>query len=334
LDVNHQGTIIVANKSGDDVYFIDRATGETLLVLPAGLEPHEVEVSPDGKIAVVCNYGNRENPGKTLSVYDVAEGVLMKTIDLGIHTRPHGMKWLNGTSNMLVTAEGSQNLLLVDVQAGRVLSAMSTNEPVSHMVGAAPGISMAFVPSIRTGNVVVFDLETGQILDVLHSGAGAEGIDVNPDETEVWVTNRADNTITVFDTQSLQVIATIPCSDFPIRGKFTPDGSKFLVSNARSGSITVFDAINKTQIADIKLTPPVPEDTDAERYFAEFEGTSIPIGLVIPDNRTAYVANTRSDVVSVINLDNFEITGHFPAGKEPDGIGFSPLRPMPKSSNP
>jgi YVTN family beta-propeller protein len=322
-----QGVIIVASKSGNDVYFIDRETGETLVVLPTGLEPHEVEVSDDGRIAVVCNYGDRENPGNTLTVFDVQKGEYHKTIDLGEHTRPHGMQWIAGTNNLLVTTEGSQSLLIVDVKEGEVIKVMDTGEPVSHMVAATPDFSRAFVPSIRTGNMVVFDLETGEMIDIVYSGAGAEGIDVSPDGREVWVTNRADNTITIFDTQTLEVLAQLPCEDFPIRAKFTPDGSRFLVSNARSGNIAVFDAVNKLHMADIKLTPPVPADTDAERYFAEFEGTSIPIGLVIPDNRFAYVANTRSDVVSVIDIKKLEITGHFQAGREPDGINFSHLKP-------
>ncbi|TVQ94245.1 MAG: YncE family protein [Bacteroidetes bacterium] len=321
------GVIIVASKSGNDVYFIDRESGETLVVLPTGLEPHEVEVSDDGRIAVVCNYGDRENPGNTLTVYDVQRGEYHKTIDLGEHTRPHGMQWVAGTNNLLVTTEGSNSLLIVDVKTGEIKKEMNTREEVSHMVAATPDFSRAFVPSIRTGNVAVFDLETGELIDHIYSGRGAEGIDVSPDGREVWITNRADNTITILDTQTLELLAQLPCEDFPIRAKFTPDGSRFLVSNARSGTIAVFDAINKLHMGDIKLTPPVMADTDAERYFAEFEGTSIPIGLVIPDNRFAYVANTRSDVVSVIDIENMEITGHFEAGREPDGINFSHLKP-------
>ncbi len=323
-------TLIVASKSGNDVWFIDRATGEKLAVIPTGLEPHEVEVSDDGRIAVVCNYGNHENQGNTLSVYDVARLKLHKIISLGQHTRPHGMYWMPGTNNVLVTAEGSNSLLMVDVRAGEVIFAMGTGEDVSHMVAATPGLERAFVPSLRTGNVAVFDLQNGILLKHIYSGAGAEGIDVSPDGAEVWVTNRADNTITIFDTESLEVLALLPCADFPIRAKFTPDGSKFLVSNARSGTIAVFDAPKKELLAEIKLTPPVPANTDAERYFAEFEGTSIPIGLVVPDNRFAYVANIRSDAVSVIDLEKMEITGHFQAGREPDGINFSHLQPKPK----
>jgi YVTN family beta-propeller protein len=320
------GVLIVASKSGNDVYFINRANGEILAVLPTGLEPHEVEVSDDGRVAVVCNYGNRENPGNTLSVYNVAALKPDKVIDLGRHTRPHGMQWLAGTNQLLVTAEGTRSLLLVDVKTGEVLQSMDTGEEVSHMVAAVPGLNRAFVPSIRTGNVAVFDLETGKLIKYIYSGKGAEGIDTSPDGREVWVTNRDENTITIIDTQSLEVIHQLPCDDFPIRAKFTPDGKKFLVSNARSGTIAVFDAFERKLITQIKLTPPVPENTDAERYFAEFEGTSIPIGLVIPDNATAYVANTRSDAVSVIDLNNYSIISHFAAGREPDGINFSHLQ--------
>ncbi|HKL07134.1 MAG TPA: beta-propeller fold lactonase family protein, partial [Bacteroidales bacterium] len=68
------GTLIVANKSGNDISFIDRATGKTLKTLPTGLQPHEVEVSDDGKYAVVSNYGDRENPGNSLSVYNIKRG--------------------------------------------------------------------------------------------------------------------------------------------------------------------------------------------------------------------------------------------------------------------
>ncbi len=322
-----EGVIIVASKSGDDVYFIERASGETLLVLPTGREPHEVEVSDDGKIAVVTNYGDRAQPGNTLSVYGVAEGKLLKTIDLGEHTRPHAMKWITGTTTLLVTAEGSHHLLVVDVEQGEVVKAMYTDQPVSHMVAATPCMTRAFVPSIRTGNVSVFDLESGELLAQVYSGEGAEGVDVHPDGHEVWITNRASNTITVIDTQSLEVLAILPCADFPIRARFSPDGKYFLVSNARSGDIAVFDTGERVQIAAIKLTPPVPEGMDADRYFADFEDTSVPIGLVVPDNYTAYVANTRSDAVSVIDLRTMEITGHFAAGQEPDGIHFSPLRP-------
>lgn len=323
-----QGVIIVANKSGDDVHFIDSHTGDLLLVLPAGQEPHEVAVSDDGSIAVVCNYGNGQNPGNTLSVYDIAQGSLFHTIDLGEHTFPHGMQWMPGSSFLLVTAEGSNSLLIVNIMTAEVVQAFDTGQEVSHMVVATPDMSRAFVPGIRTGNVAVIDLHTGELLEHIYSGEGAEGIDATPDGQHVWVTNRAENTISIINTQTLEVEQKISCEDFPIRGKFSPDGNLFLVSNARSGDVAVFDVPQRVLKKKIVLTtPPLPEGEDSQRYFSDFEDTSVPIGIVIPNNKVAYVANTRSDAITVIDLVNLEISGHFMAGKEPDGISFSEVSP-------
>ncbi|MFP4526373.1 MAG: beta-propeller fold lactonase family protein [Bacteroidales bacterium] len=322
-----KGILVVANKSGDNISLIERETGKTLKTLPTGLQPHEVEISGDGKYAVVSNYGDKENPGNSLSVYNIEQAKLIKTIDLGENTRPHGMKWIEGTNKLLATTEGSNSLLVVNIENGNIEKKMNTEQEISHMVAATPDGKYAFVSSIRTGNVTAFNLETGELLKQMHSGEGAEGIAVSPGGNELWVTNRGENSIAVFDVNTLERIQKIDCGDFPIRAKFSPSGKHFVVSNAESGEIAVFNTKKKKLISKIKLTPPVPEDKDPERYFSEFEGSSVPIGLVVPDDNTVYVANTRSDVVSVFDLTKMEIIGHFEAGKEPDGINYSPINP-------
>ena len=48
-----------------------------------------------------------------------------------------------------------------------------------------------------------------------------------------------------------------------------------------------------------------------------------------PGGRRAYVANTNADTVSVVDLDGWAVTGVLRAGKEPDGMAFSPLSAQP-----
>jgi len=84
-----------------------------------------------------------------------------------------------------------------------------------------------FASSVATGNVSVVDFKTGELIRIVRSGNGAEGIDVSPDGREVWVTNRGENTISVFNAGSFEKVATLPAGDFPIRGRFTPDGIHF-----------------------------------------------------------------------------------------------------------
>ncbi len=322
-EVVQNNLIFVANKTDNTLHIIDVETTETLHILETGLEPHEVEITPDGKRAVVTNYGNRENPGKTLSVYDLTGFKLEKTIDLGEHTRPHGIQVFGESQKMLVTSEGSNSLLLVNIETGTIEKAINTQQTVSHMVAVTPDLKKAFVPSISTGNLTVIDLEKEEVVKQLYSGKGAEGVAVSPNGKEVWVTNREDNTLAVFNTSTLELMHTIACDNFPIRLKFTPDGSKALVSNARTGDVSIFHSQDKTLLTSIKMDVPLPDEVDDDRYFSrEFKGSSIPIGIVVPSNTKAYVANTNADLVSEIDLETYTITRHFPTGKQPDGINY------------
>ncbi len=52
--------------------FVDPASGKIAATVPTGQGPHEVEVSSDGRLAFVSNYGDRTSGGNTLSVIDIA----------------------------------------------------------------------------------------------------------------------------------------------------------------------------------------------------------------------------------------------------------------------
>jgi len=45
---------------------------------------------------------------------------------------------------------------------------------------------------------------------------------------------------------------------------------------------------------------------------------------VTPDGSTAWVAHSNADTISVVHLKSWEVTGHLVAGKEPDGMAYSP----------
>jgi len=53
---------------------------------------------------------------------------------------------------------------------------------------------------------------------------------------------------------------------------------------------------------------------------------SVPVGiLIVPTLSRAFVANTNADTVTVIDLKSWQIVDRLIAGKEPDGLGYSPL---------
>ena len=325
--VADSGTLLVLNKSDNTVSLIDLSSKQTVGTIPTGVAPHEVAVSADGKVAVVTNYGNQQQPGQTLTVIDLPGKKPLKTIDLGEYRRPHGIFWLRG-DEVAVTAEGNKALLIVDVKKGAVVAAVVTDQNVSHMVAVAQKSGRAFVANIGSGSVTAIDLKTRQKLADIQTGGGAEGIDISPDQKEVWVTNRAANTVSVIDVASLKVIATLESKDFPIRVKFVPGGKQTLVSNARSGDVVVFDAVTRKELQRVPMQLKAAEgSTSGQRLFGnQFGQSPVPVGILMASKLShAFVANTNADIVTMINLKTWHIAGRLTAGKEPDGLGYSPL---------
>lgn len=324
-------TLVVANKSDDTVDLIDLADGRSRATLPTGNAPHEVAVSPDGRLAVVTNYGERDEPGSTLTVIDVPAARVLRTIDLGHHKQPHGVVWVSARA-ILVTAEGSAHLLRIDVPDGELHQAVETLQRTSHMVAVTPSGRRAFVANITSGSVTVIDLTSGKKVGDVRTGAGAEGIAVTPDGKEVWVTNRAADTISVLDAESLERLAEIPAEGFPIRIAITPGGKRALVSCARAGEIALFDVPQRKLLLRRALDLATAPDA-ATRLFGERFGKSpVPVGLSIaPDGKRAWIAATQADAVVIVDTATLDVTGLLRAGREPDGMAWSPadVRPAP-----
>ena len=316
-------TLLVANKTDGTVDLVETASGESRATLPTGAGPHEVAVSADGGTAVVSNYGHRETPGSTLTVINVGKAEVLRTIDLGQHTRPHGMAWLT-ERRLAVTTEGSAHLLVVDVQDGTIVAAIKTVQDTSHMVAVTPDGKRAFVANIRSGTVTAIDLTLRRKLGDIATGDGAEGIAVTPDGKHVWVTNRAADTISIVDTSTLEIVGTVECKGFPIRIAFTPDGKRALVSCAKAGEVAVIDTVARKELRRGKLDLK-PVTDHAKRLFGDRFGESpVPIGLVMaPDGKSVWVAATQSDVVVLIDTETLEVRGLIQAGREPDGMGLS-----------
>ncbi|HEX9639112.1 MAG TPA: cytochrome D1 domain-containing protein [Acidobacteriota bacterium] len=320
------GTLIVLNKSDHTASLLDSASGALRATLPTAPGPHEVDVSPDGKLAVVTGYGAQGAAGNSLTVIDVAAAKVLRSVDLGEYTRPHGIQWAPSGAALYVTAEGKHALIELDPASWKIRRALPTGQEVSHMVALAPKAGRAFVANIGSGSVTAFDLESGELLKQIETGAGAEGIAATPDGAEIWVTNREADTVSVIDPATLEVRATLPAASFPIRVKLTPAGDRALVSCARSGEVVVFDTAARSELKRIKLELAALDQTKQRIFGDRFGSSPVPVGILIePSGRRAFVASTNADAVSVLDLEQGKVVDVWQVGKEPDGLGYSPL---------
>ncbi|NER17698.1 YncE family protein [Spongiivirga citrea] len=319
-----EGTLVVLNKSDHTVDLIDLQTQKSKATIPTGIGPHEVAISPDHKTAVITNYGDRSEPGKSLTVIDIANKKVVKTILLE-YKAPHGIEFIN-TGNVLVTCEGSKKLIQVNINLGRVMKTIDTSQETSHMVAYSPKMNRAFVANIRSNSVSVIDLDKNKLDSILKTGKGAEGVALSADGNEVWITNRSNDNVSIIDVKTLETKKEIVSTKFPIRVKTTTDGKYALVSNAQTGDVNVFDAKTKQLLKTISMNITV-EEKEASRLFQDFDKSPVPVGILIhPNNKIAFVANTNADIITIIDLTTMEVSGRLTAGKEPDGLGYSNIK--------
>lgn len=325
-NASRAATLVVANKTDSTVSLVALSSGAITATIPTGVGPHEVAVSPDGRLAAVSDYGKKE-PGSTVTILDLEAAKVVRKISLGEHRRPHGLAWLSG-SRLVVTAEGSGSLLVLDASEGKVLASIPTRQEVSHMVAVTPDGRRAFVANIGSGSVTVVDLVERQVLRVLPTGAGAEAIAVSPDGKEVWVGNRGADSLTVIGADSLEVLEDLPCPGFPIRIAFTHGGDRVLVSCARTGEIAAFDRAQRKEVARRRLELSAVGEAASRLFGDRFGKSPVPVGLLVaPSGDRAWVAATQADAIVELDPGTLEIKGVLRAGREPDGLAYSKLGP-------
>ncbi len=249
--------LLVANKADATLSIVRPDSRQTLVVLPTGVGPHEVAASPDGRWAVVSNYGDKGREGNSLTVVDLAARAVARTIDLGEYHRPHGSAFLPD-GRLVVTAEKNDAVVIVDVAGGGGLCAVATGQKLSHMVALAPGGERAYTANIVSGTVTALDLAAGAAVASAPAGTHCEGIAVSPDGKEVWVGSNEDNVVHVFDA-ALAPKGTLAAAGLPIRLRFVPDGSRLLVSNAAGSKLQVVDRATRALVRTIDVPPPAEE---------------------------------------------------------------------------
>src|SRR4051812_36370672 len=302
------GVVLVANQQSASATIVDVATRATT-TLDVGAGPHETVVSPDGKWGIVTIYGvgGANGAGNKVAVIDLAAKRVARTIDLGTYTRPHGASFVPGhPTEIVVTSETTGNIVLVDVAEGKVISAIPTQHPGIHILGVTSDGKHLFAASIPFGGIVEIDLEKRAFVRDVHVSSNTEGVTVAPDGSSVWIGSNDQGAVSVVDTKSWAVAATITGPTMPYRLGFSPNGNTVVFCDPQANKIWIADAHTR------KITGSV-------------DGLGSPRGVKIaPDNRTAYVTLGADNAVASIDLVERKVNWSVPVGSSPDGVWYGP----------
>ena len=137
----------------------------------------------------------------------------------------------------------------------------------------------------------------------MNVGGEPFGVAVTPDGTKVYVTNEFSNNVSVIDTETNTVTATVKVRIWPYGIAVSPDGTKVYVTNLGNNKVSVIDTATNTVITNVPVG-------------------SIPIGVAVtPDGTKVYVANQNSNNVSVINTTTNSVIQTVNVGNSPNAFG-------------
>ncbi len=319
--------VYVANEGADTVSVLDAASLKTLTNVRVGKMPHNVQVSPDGKLVWVTNNGEPDQ---------VADVSAHKGMAQGDHDAM-------GKAGAIWAIDTATNVVVAKVPVGM--------HP-AHVV-VSPDGRFAYVTNGGDNTVTVIDTAARSHVATIPVGQFPHGLRFSPDGKEVYVANLKGGTVSVIDTASQKEIAQVPTGKGPAQTGFTPDGRLAFASLSGENAIAVIDpetrkVIRKVEVGTVPIqlyaTPDSRTLLVANQGTRKMPGKTVSMidletfkvvktvvtgagahGVVVDrDGRYAYVTNIYANSVSVLDVKDRKVTKTVPVGKAPNGISVTP----------
>lgn len=199
-----RGRLFVSDWYNARIWVLDDNSLSIKQELTVGAAPAGLAVSPDGRFLA-----SADRDADQVSVFDAETLVLRHRADVG--TRPFGLRFAPD-GRLFVGNVGSNDLTVLDPDGGTVQDTVPVGE---RPYGVAFAMGRAFVTNQYADTVSVIDIATLAPVATLDTGEYPEGIDASGDGKQIIVANWFDNSVTIFDAETLFMVGEIEVCDGP-----------------------------------------------------------------------------------------------------------------------
>lgn len=213
-------TLIIAMSEGNELVFIDRATGLVKRRLEVS-DPYQLGFSPDGKWFVSASL--------RLDRIDIYDGQTFQLVHrLPAPTMPSHIGFSPDSSVTYVSLQGTNNLTAIDLASGRTIWTV----PVGPQPAGVWTLSSGHVLVALTGADYIDEVDPhdGSVLRRIRTGRGAHNFQISRDGKTLFVSNRLAGTITLLDPETLAVTGTLTAPGGPDDMVLSTDGSELWVT--------------------------------------------------------------------------------------------------------
>ena len=310
------GKIVASNTADNSITLVDLASGDSQSITLAA-EPEHMELNAAGDLLAVGNIAAG-------SVSFVALDKVSEVARVEGLIQPHNLTFSPDGANLYVSNLGADHVTVIDTQSFAIVKEIPVAEPTllastrtdsqaeyQGIINVTASIDgrLGFAAHGESNQMAVIDLAAGERLASISLGELPWRAYATADGRHMLVPNNGDKTVSVIDTASLAVVATLPGAEdmTGINGNDSGD-TAYVISRGES-KLVVLDLVAMTKKGEIAL-PGVPET-----------------GVVAPGQDKLYVALSSSDQVAVIDLLKGDLAGIIDnVGDEPWGASMAGAR--------
>jgi YVTN family beta-propeller protein len=302
-----------------------------------------------------------------VSVIDLNNMQIKESIDVKAQD-PRGIG-VTKNGKLLITANKDGNISVIDTTTKKVVKQIEVGKNPEFVRMKGNLVFVSFEPSSKGGpppkpgeeeeeeeeeggvpeepaRIAVIDLDKGKKLREIVGGPETEGIEFSKDGSKLIITNEADNTVTVHDIQTGNLLKTIDTKNYGIRPrgvKISPDGETYIVTLEFGNAFMVLNkdfkhartvktgagpyGVSFTPAGDMLLIASskakaleVFDSKTFQRIKEVKTGERCWHFSFTPDNKQILLACGRSDEVIVIDADKLEVTKRITGFKMPWGV--------------
>ena len=301
-------TVVVANYETDSVTVVDVVKGTVITefdLRPGRINPTQSGV-PGGEFPVgVAIKGNNtvyvsSARDREIDVLNLVGGVLMLTKRIPVDGNPGKMILNKAQSQLFVTANNSDALIIVDTAANVVVSQVNTTAPSDlfleaksvpkgsnpNSVTLSPDEKTAFVTNGGTNDVAVISLiGKPRVMGLIPTGWQPNSVSVSPDNSTLYAVNG----------KSVQTPNPLNCRFINAGGNY---GSACKSVQAQNGSGNQYAWQNMKASL---LTLPVPEEDDLEE-LTDVVARNNGFNLHLSEQETATMEFLKHHIEHVIYI--------------------------------
>lgn len=272
---------------------------ERIAVLDVGLNPHQIVFSEDGDRAYVAAAGSDRVTVVDVATLTVSGELAVPDAPLGVGLLPDG--------GIAATRFGADEIVRFAAGASEPDARVTTGGAPSLLSGPLP--SGELLVSVEESDLVWL-LDPGEFALTRSYDVGARPFPpaATSDGRLIFVPNYDDGTVSVVDVWNDSVVATTPVGEHPSGGVVLPDDIVY------AAAVRGDDKIVFINTASFEVVDSIVDGIGDEPFSV----------VVAPNGRLAFVNNTASHDISVIDVKERRVIARIPIGEQPIVMAVHP----------